>query len=750
MPNHATLASFSFGSCSTAAFWVRRDGRFLEVNRAAEELAGFSRDQLIQKVFGEVFPEYAGEAWRSLWEALSLKRSAKADSLLHGPNREPIPVEITADRIDHDGNELLFVLVADITERRKAEQELRRAASTERSVMECSHDTILLLNPQLIVLFINRTVEGTERHSVIGTSILDHVADRFHDDMKECFRGVLETGHPSSYQVDYASEAGSVTTWEARVAPVWTDSQVTGLTVNARDVTERKEADKALRMSEHSLEVAQEIAKIGSWEYDLLTGRVTGSKQMRRILGMDDESEFPSVDAFVNEFVHEEDRNNVSRSHLDAVSVSSADALDFRVICRPDGRIRHVRAEAEMDFGDDGMPRKIVGTCQDVTAQKNVELALRESEEKFRALTEQSPAIVYIVRSERIIYCNAMLVEVTGFSNAELLSMHFLDFVHPDHREMVAQRHQERIRGEQPPQHYEIKFVRKDGGNRWIDLSTQCIEFEGSSVVLVTCVDVSKRKKTDERLREMETQLAHVSRLSTMGEMVAGIAHEINQPLSAIANFAFASKHVIEEADWECSATVESWLESINQQAVRCGDIIRQLRHFVKKNKGERERVDLNFIVRESVTLIKSDLRHDLVDIQCPEVGDGPFVHFNNVQMQQVLVNLLRNACDAALSAETPEIRVHTLVHDDTATLIVEDNGPGISESKRQRIFDPFFTTKEDGMGMGLAISRSIIESHDGSLDFEPLRPNGAKFVISLPAMAATAASPFDANLRRA
>ncbi len=244
------------------------------------------------------------------------------------------------------------------------------------------------------------------------------------------------------------------------------------------------------------------------------------------------------------------------------------------------------------------------------------------------------------------------------------------------------------------------------------------------------------RKMAETRLRDMDSQLAHVGRLKTMGEMVAGIAHEINQPLAAIANYSLASKNVLESSSADHELPVVDWIQRINQQAVRCGEIIRNLRNYVKKEDDQWTWVDLNRAVNDSIALITSDLGKHGVVIECNLPNPGPKVRGIEVQIQQVIVNLLRNACDA--TGELPEPRVEVKIEsaDGRARLVVFDNGPGIDESMQARLFDPFFTTKADGMGMGLAICKTIIDAHEGKLRYARPGPVGSAFIVELPAVA--------------
>ena len=637
---------------------------------------------------------------------------------------------ILADAIQRNRHELQLS---------RARDELEASEAKYRTIVETTQEWIWEINLDGVHTYSNPAVESILGYSVdevVGKSCLPLMYD---EDQKENERKLTEfTSNEagwSGWVVRWRHKDGSIRYLESNSVPIHDNKeQFCGYRGADRDVTARIEAEEYVRKSERSLAKAQEIASIGSWQVDLLSGQVSTSAELRRMIGAS-EADFSERDVFslMKEFIHPDDHEIAKSAYHEALSHSVVQPLEFRAIRRSDDQVCIVRAETEIAQGDDGTPQRIIGTLQDITERKQAELALRESEEKFRVLTEESAAIVVIAQGERLVYCNATLSAVSGYTLDELRRMKFLDIVHPDHRALVARRYHQRLNGEKPPQRYEFKIATKSGGDRWLDFSAQLIDFESAPAVLATCVDVSERKLAEEQLREMETQLAHVSRLSTMGEMVAGIAHEINQPLSAIANFALACQNTINAAEFEYEAPVQTWLHEVNKQAVRCGDIIRRLREFVKKGDDDRESVDLNRVVRDSIALIGSDMRDRSVIIDCRLPNPGPRVQANQVQLQQVLVNLLLNACDATSERTTPEISVYLALEDGVARLTIEDNGQGVEEATRQKLFDAFFTTKLEGMGMGLAISKSIIEAHQGSLRFEPGSPSGARFYVELP-----------------
>lgn len=246
--------------------------------------------------------------------------------------------------------------------------------------------------------------------------------------------------------------------------------------------------------------------------------------------------------------------------------------------------------------------------------------------------------------------------------------------------------------------------------------------------------EIVVRAEAENELRESEQRFRHVARLSTMGELVTGIAHEVNQPLSAIANYSSAANNWLVDNDrYELGEPVEEWLSQIRLQAIRCGDIIRRLRGFVMKDSESWESVDLNNVVRDSIALVSSQYRHRETLIECDLHEQGPRVQASEIQLQQVLVNLLINACDATRELDLARIHVTVKRVDNEARVTVQDNGAGIEAADTESLFDPFFSTKSKGMGMGLAISRSIVEAHRGKLWLASEPGSGATFHVQLP-----------------
>lgn len=255
------------------------------------------------------------------------------------------------------------------------------------------------------------------------------------------------------------------------------------------------------------------------------------------------------------------------------------------------------------------------------------------------------------------------------------------------------------------------------------------VELEASNTALQQ--EIEQRKRTQSQSLELQRDLAHMGRLTTMGQMATGLAHELNQPLLAISQSADTALHAARESPSVDQELIEC-VDDIQAQTQRAGEIIRALRHFMSKDTSHRTSLDLNELIRQTLQLINPDARKHSVTLKA-ELSGTPKPNADRVQTAQVLVNLLRNGIDSIAGAECNmrQITVTTHVNDDEVVVNVDDTGPGLAVGVEP--FKAFESSKADGMGMGLSISRSIIESHGGKLWVEPTHAPGARFSFSLP-----------------
>ena len=252
---------------------------------------------------------------------------------------------------------------------------------------------------------------------------------------------------------------------------------------------------------------------------------------------------------------------------------------------------------------------------------------------------------------------------------------------------------------------------------------------------MVVFHDITMRMEAEDKQRKHLAELAHVARLSTMGEMASGIAHEVNQPLSAITNYTRGCIRLLKSGNSKEEELMEI-MERTANQAERAGEIIRQLRQFIRKEETHRQVVNLNGLVQGVIVLVEPEARKEGVVIREELCDSNLIINATPIQIEQVILNLARNAIEAM--GDTDRLARYLVIRtymreDGQAAVSVTDTGPPISEDLMDRIFEPFVTTKEKGMGLGLSISRSIIENHGGSLSANSNRQGGTTFQFFLP-----------------
>jgi two-component system sensor kinase FixL len=281
----------------------------------------------------------------------------------------------------------------------------------------------------------------------------------------------------------------------------------------------------------------------------------------------------------------------------------------------------------------------------------------------------------------------------------------------------------------------EVEACRKDGSIFPASLAVGRIPDSDPPRFVGFLHDLTARRQAAEEQQRMQQRMARVSHLVTMGEMAAAIAHEINQPLAAISNYAQACERLLESPSPEI-AEVQDALRQVSSQALRAAEIIRRVRHLVRMHESRRERADLNKLVLDVSGLAESHARQHGVHLSLQLADDLPAVDVDGIQIQQVLVNLIHNAVESIAAAGTGGGKIVVRTRRPAPGEIevsVADSGPGVEPGIVERIFDPFCTTKEQGTGLGLAISRSIVGSHRGRIEYRPNVPCGACFVVTLP-----------------
>jgi PAS domain S-box-containing protein len=380
-----------------------------------------------------------------------------------------------------------------------------------------------------------------------------------------------------------------------------------------------------------------------------------------------------------------------------------------------------------------------MGTMIDITGRKLAEETLWESEQRYRTLAETAADVIITMdQNSTILFVNAAVEKILGYVPYDLIGQKITVLM----PEPLRHRHVEGMRryletSEKRLSWSAVSFPGLHKSGREISLEIAFAESRMGDRRVFTGImrDITERKRVEGELQQQRDELAHMTRVSLMGELAASLAHELNQPLTAILSNAQAAQRFLSGKPSDIEE-VREILHDIVEDDNRAGEVIRQMRALVKKEELEFSSLDLASICREIVLLVHSDAILRNLRVSLDVRPDLPYARGDKVQLQQVLLNLLLNAFDAMKDCPLAERKILVRAESDGSGLVrisVRDRGTGLTSDKLDKIFQPFFTTKRDGLGMGLSISRSIIETHGGCLWTENNPDRGATFYFTLP-----------------
>ena len=368
--------------------------------------------------------------------------------------------------------------------------------------------------------------------------------------------------------------------------------------------------------------------------------------------------------------------------------------------------------------------------------RKLTEAALRESEERFRALFQSATdGIILLSVTGELIAVNESFARMHGYSVEEMRRISLKDLDTPESFQPFPERIRRLLAGEALT--FEVEHYHKDGHIFPLDVSASRIGSGGETFIQCFHRDITERKQAELEIARQRNELTHLSRVNMLGELAGSLAHELNQPLTAILSNAQAAQRFLAHDQPDLNE-VRDILVDIVAEDKRAGEVIRRLRPLLKKGEVQRLPLNVNEVVLEALELVRGDLVNHGVAAQTELAPDLPVLHGDRVQLQQVLLNLVMNACDAMAGAarDDRQITIRTdLAGDGLVRVSVVDSGPGIAPDKLEQVFEPFYTTKPHGMGLGLAVCRTIIMAHGGKLWAANNPGRGASFHFALPAM---------------
>src|SRR5437867_1593483 len=497
-------------------------------------------------------------------------------------------------------------------------------------------------------------------------------------------------------------------------------------------------AERKLERSEAYLAEAQRLSRTGSFGWRPSTGEIIWSDETFRIFQYD-RTTTPTVELILQR-VHPDDAPSV-RETIERASQDGRDFKhDYRLVM-PDGAVKHVDVVAHA-LSDQPTRIEFVGAVMDVSDRKRAEEELRRSEgylAEAQRLT-RTGIWAWSVTARGSVYWSQENYRLFGFDPEGGIPSDeaFYQRVHPEDRDRV--RREVFLERPEEGSHFDVEFrlVLPDGTMKYVRSTGHAVRSISGNVLeyVGTSIDVTERKRAEEereRLRQAQEDLAHVNRVTTMGELTASLAHEVNQPITAAATDANACLRWLTRDDPDVEEA-RAAASRIVKDAMRAADIIGRIRLLFTKSTPQRELVDINEVIREMVVLLRREATRYAISVRTELAADLRQVVGDRVQLQQVMMNLIMNGTDAMKDVEgARELAIQSQPADNEELLVsVSDTGIGLPPQADQ-IFKAFFTTKPHGTGMGLSISRSIVESHGGRLWAGRNSPRGASFYFTLP-----------------
>ena len=739
--------SFGWNTSSGEIYWSEETYKIFEYERAVKPT--------LQLIFQRSHPDDRKFIQETIDRAIGARADLDFEHRLLLADGSIKYIHVLARAFVHPSGDLEYVgAVTDITERKQAEMKLRESeaylAEAQRLTKTGSwafnpstEKTIYWSDEMLRIFELDPQRSDLPDREEFVRLIHPEDRDRFNErieksrrekaDFVQDYRAVLTDGtvkHIHGIGHPVLDEAGNI------VRFVGTDVDVTE---RKRAEEDRERAEEKIRQSEAYLAEAQRLSHTGSWAWDPVKGESRyWSDESFRMMGFDPAGGTPTFETVAQRF-HPDDRPIFAEKLSRAIRERAEFEVDYRVI-HPNGEIRDIHTIGHPVLGPSGELLEYVGTGIDVTERKRAEDKFRQSESELRNILDFAPQQVAVLGPDRTrIYSNQAMLRYFGLTLEEWQSGDPRRYVHPDDFErMMDQDHGKFLNG--LPHEIELRLRGTDEKYRWFLVRYRPLRDEQGRITrwYLAGTDIEDRKQREESLRTSQAVLAHANRVTTMGELAASLAHEVNQPIAAAVTNAYACLRWLDRDQPDLVQVREAAMRVV-QDGLRAGEIISRIRSQFKKETLKPELVDVNEVIGGTIALLRGEAVRSHIAVRTELAAGLPQIMGDRIQLQQVMMNLIVNSIDAMKDVDgTREIAIKSQRTENEQLLVsVSDTGIGLPPQQENQIFDAFFTTKPNGTGMGLRICRSIIESHGGRLWADGNQGRGAAFQFTLPATVA-------------
>ncbi|KPF74355.1 hypothetical protein IP88_08100 [alpha proteobacterium AAP81b] len=623
----------------------------------------------------------------------------------------------------------------DIDDLRRAEERVRDSEELHRHAVDLSNLIVWTADPKGRFLSISPRIFKILGLTREMTPSLQPLSLVHPDDLATAMvalKAGLGDGVAADFRLRLRIADASYRWWRLRSSPLRDDDGVIVRWYGTLDdVDELTRSEERVRDSEElhrfSVELSNQVVWTGTPEGRLLS---VGPNLLEK-LGL---TSAQWLQQQPEQLVHPEDIDAANMARRHAVKVGVPANFQCRLL-HGDGSYHWWRIRAAPRRGADGSIIRWYGTLEDVDEFKRAGERLRETEERYRYTVELSEQIVFTANAMgKITSIGARWTQVSGLSADAVLGDGIFAFIHPDDRADVADRWTLRV-ADGVGADLVCRIADAGGEYRWWRIRAAQRRSAAGTVLgwYGTVEDVDRATRSELKLKQVQAEMVHMSRLNAMGAMASTLAHELNQPLAAVISYIAGSRRLLESTTGPTVLQIQDAMRSAQDCADRAGEIIRRVRKHVSRGDSQPSVVAARSIIKDACNVALINARELGINLVVDLDPAATSVFGDDIQVQQILINLLRNAVDAASGRAERKIVISTRLAGSYLAFAVDDSGAGVAKAMEARLFEPFESSKPDGMGIGLSISRTIAESHGGRLEYEPSVLGGARFTVLLP-----------------